>query len=670
MSESICSVFPDSLSYEMQHKRARTAAIALLETGLLVVPAVSFLRIYVQIDEQARAAPAPHLLLLATAWSAVLLVRLLVARLLPVRIGALIATATSSIVWLTLLAYYALATVGLQSWGKIITWPIIQPYLADLPGLLQYLELSEAEAILNTSAALLMAIVLWWRIAGPRDWVRRLDRVMPPRAFAAVTLGGAVALGIRAADIAGGPPTYLREPLSLSFAPPTPAQLGHAVWRRDLVQLARENSARSALAAEHPQRRPVVVLIVSDALRADRMGVFGALRDTTPNLRRRLAEAAAAPPIHAIAACAETSCAMPALLYSKPPRGMVTGALGLSEALNTLGYRSYILLSGDHTNYYGLSQIYRPADLYFDATFQHRRFVNDDRMVLDAVSRLPPPDVSHPTFIQIHLLSNHPLGMRWLGSTWYQPFENYGRWGKGNAHVHLTQKQKELARNYYDNGLRQMDAVADAALVELQRRGYLRDAFVVVTGDHGEMLGEHNMLSHAAGVYQPVLDVPALFLRYGYTAPALRSRAIAQIDIAPTILAELGVRPPSTWQGVPLQGEDPRDVLNFEQGDGAGLLVTRGSYRGHKYWLTLSSGRESVFDLSRDPGELRDITGSVPLAERRIWRRRVLDATLSTGAASSPTGTGAPDTGLHRPDPRDAVRKSEAGVPRGPFSLR
>ncbi len=119
------------------------------------------------------------------------------------------------------------------------------------------------------------------------------------------------------------------------------------------------------------------------------------------------------------------------------------------------------------------------------------------------------------------------------------------------------------AINYYDNGVFQFDGVVKSAIAQLQEKGYLSDAIVVITGDHGEMLGEHGQFGHANGVYEPVLHVPFVIIRYGYTEnySSVLPRVVSQIDIAPTILTDLSMPIPSTWAGRPIQSNDRRDFV-------------------------------------------------------------------------------------------------------------
>ena len=98
-------------------------------------------------------------------------------------------------------------------------------------------------------------------------------------------------------------------------------------------------------------------------------------------------------------------------------------------------------------------------------------------------------------------------------------------------------------RNFYDNGVVRSDAVIAELLAQLKEKGYLQDALVVITADHGESLGEHGLYHHANSVREEVLRIPLVFIAYGSPLrlpPQVRDFA-SQVDIAPTILKELGL---------------------------------------------------------------------------------------------------------------------------------
>src|SRR5581483_8825839 len=107
-------------------------------------------------------------------------------------------------------------------------------------------------------------------------------------------------------------------------------------------------------------------------------------------------------------------------------------------------------------------------------------------------------------------------------------------------------------RNHYHNGVLQADAVIEQIFALLRRKGLLDDAIVVISADHGELLGEQGRLGHAR--FPPIgalVGIPLLIYDSdGHRYPA---RPVAsQVDIAPTLLHRIGAPIPATWGGEPL----------------------------------------------------------------------------------------------------------------------
>jgi arylsulfatase A-like enzyme len=102
----------------------------------------------------------------------------------------------------------------------------------------------------------------------------------------------------------------------------------------------------------------------------------------------------------------------------------------------------------------------------------------------------------------------------------------------------------------YDDKVRQADGVIQQIFAALGAKHYLDDAVVVVTGDHGEGLGERHW-AHGWHLYNEDIRIPLLF--YDTPAPAAKTYPDltfgAQVDIAPTILDRLGLPIPASWEG-------------------------------------------------------------------------------------------------------------------------
>ena len=530
---------------------------------------------------------------------------------------ALLATAF----FLTMLVYYALVLVGLEYWGRVISWELVASYATQMPVLADTLGISLPLAVGAVALVFSAMLAAAWLYAGRFDWAptvaRRVSRPVLWVALPAATL--AVTVGFY--NFLAMPPTRFNEPVSLTLFPLEQAWAfqGQAVDRLSAARLDRlADAARSAYVPSAGSERMNVVLIVADALRPDHMGVHGYARDTTPNLSRLARSGAVrkAPAVHAV--CASSSCGLVGLASSKFVHEFHPGAFTLHEVLKRHGYRVHFVLSGDHTSFYGLKLAYGEADSYFDGSQARGHYMNDDRILLDRLNGFADWD-GKPVMFHFHLMSAHVLGKRDAAAGRFHPAANYagpeGRRENGAPGI-----------NFYDNGVLQADAMIDQLLQTLQLKGYLRSAIVAITADHGESLGEEGLYTHSNSVREPALRIPFLIVSYGHQPVGRidRHAFASQVDIAPTILAELGLPQPATWSGVPLQSAAMRDLTYFQERFNIGLIDHRDPRSVWKYWTDSATRREYAFDLTVDPQERTNAVDRVPPERLREWRLAAL----------------------------------------------
>ncbi|HSP35610.1 MAG TPA: sulfatase-like hydrolase/transferase [Thermoanaerobaculia bacterium] len=143
------------------------------------------------------------------------------------------------------------------------------------------------------------------------------------------------------------------------------------------------------------------------------------------------------------------------------------------------------------------------------------------------------------------------------------------------------------------------------------------DALVIVTGDHGEALGDHGELTHGLFAYESTLKIPLIVEGAGL-GHRTEDAYVRHIDIVPTILAAVGGRQPSDLRGVPLTATiDSRDSY-FES---LSASLNRGwapltgiIHSGEKY---IDLPIAELYDLPNDPKEKNNL---------RDARRRDVDA--------------------------------------------
>src|SRR5262249_19044615 len=106
----------------------------------------------------------------------------------------------------------------------------------------------------------------------------------------------------------------------------------------------------------------------------------------------------------------------------------------------------------------------------------------------------------------------------------------------------------EYKTNPYDGEIAYVDHVFGKLISDLEQSKLLNKTLIIVTGDHGESLGEHDERTHSLFIYNATLHVP-LMIRLPAGKSKVIDDVVGHIDIAPTILEWLGISPDSQMQG-------------------------------------------------------------------------------------------------------------------------
>ncbi len=175
----------------------------------------------------------------------------------------------------------------------------------------------------------------------------------------------------------------------------------------------------------------------------------------------------------------------------------------------------------------------------------------------------------------------------------------------------------------YDGEVAATDAALAPLLQDLRASG--KPTLVIVTGDHGESLGEHGEQTHGLFAYEATLRVPLIIAEL----PASRggevsSVAARHIDILPTLLDAVGQTPPAALPGRTLLPASERQASNSRPSyfEAMTSMLNRG-------WAPLSgivADREKYIDvplperynLAADAGEAANLAGRVAERDRTL----------------------------------------------------
>jgi len=604
----------------------RAAAVRLVgATALLFVLPVSFLAAYVGLLGAPIEAVGPHLWTIAAMAAGLAGARLFLSLLpLSADMRRLLSACLICAVLVGLACLYAASVVGLKFWGRVASVNLVSTYVAQAPALLRTLGFEPAVIYCVIAIPALAGIAIIYFVLMRYDWVPAF-RARVSTATSVVAAAGLCSIfGAWMHGFEDHRWGSKGEPLSLSLYPwqGDRDMESHRIDVFRSKQLLREDErARASYVLASSGPRSNVILIVVDALRADHLSLLGYSRKNTPKLEELRDKGAMNLAAPAMAVCNESFCGLQALASSRYVDQQSEAPITLHEVLKKHGYRVHLIFGGDHTNFYGIDRIYGPVDSYFDGASQKARYVNDDRLVIDRLASFPQWD-RRPTMFQFHLMSTHALGERFADTPEFGPGASYAAVRRGTS----AEESQRLSINHYDRGVLQADAVISKLLGQLDERGYLEDAVVVITGDHGESLGERGRYSHAHSVWQEGLRVPFIVLTFGKANTGnLKPRpVISQIDIAPSVLHMLGLPQPTTWQGVPIQLEKTRRYIHFQQANAIGLMDEASPGGLLKHWVDALSGEQYTFNVTTDPGEKDDLTDKVPVALRQQWRGELM----------------------------------------------
>jgi arylsulfatase A-like enzyme/Flp pilus assembly protein TadD len=372
-----------------------------------------------------------------------------------------------------------------------------------------------------------------------------------------------------------------------------------------------------------------VILISIDTLRTDRLGAYGSRRIHTPTIDGFAADAVLFE--NALTPVPLTAPSHSTMLTGRYPitHGVrMNGSailpdqeLTLAEIARERGMRTAAIVSClVLASRFGLNQGF---DLYYEEGISgapgKRGLWYDERKAARSVERAVKwlhAESDQPFFLWLHLFDpHHPFDPP-------EPFKGVYRDRPYDGEVVYT--DRALAR----------------FMKELKSLGLYDDSLIILVGDHGESLGEHNESFHATFVYDVTMHVPLIIRAPGGRRGARVKGIVSTLDIMPTAVEALGLQVPEGVQGISLLPAVRRGARLPER-----RLYLESIYPGATYgWADVKAVRwgnmkyidlpqPELYDMEEDPRELKNLAGSEPaLAEAARGEYRELTGALTETA--------------------------------------
>jgi len=366
------------------------------------------------------------------------------------------------------------------------------------------------------------------------------------------------------------------------------------------------------------QREPGlnVLLITVDTLRADALGAYGNATVSTPLLDRLSAGG-----VRFSRALAQTVVTLPS--HANILSGRYPFAHGVREnsgfrfpdnvdtlatLLKAQGYRTGAFVSAFPLDVrFGLARGFDVYDDRYGKGAERAAFREPERAGTATVAAAaawiaasPKPQAPSPWFAWVHLYEPHFP---------YAPPEPYAT--RYRAAPYLGEVSAA-------------DAALAPLLAPILEQGGNGRTLVVVTGDHGESLGDHGEQTHGLFAYEATLRVPLIVYQPGLFASRVVDDPVRHVDILPTVLDAMGIAPPQGLDGASLltametggRTDAPSYFEALSASLNRGWAPLSGVARGPLKYIDLPI--PELYDVAADPAEARNLAPSRPEDVRQL----------------------------------------------------
>lgn len=290
------------------------------------------------------------------------------------------------------------------------------------------------------------------------------------------------------------------------------------------------------LACEPSGRRPNVLFVSIDTLRADHLGCYGWPRPTSPNL-----DAVAKKSVVFESAQSSSSWTLPSLA------SLMTSMQASAHACDQIASRldpSYttmaeILRDSGYDTAFVASHVFLSAGYGLQQGFTHV-----DTRILQDESAITSPAVTDwgLSWLEHKAASND--GVPWF--LWLHYFDPHAPY---LVHEGISERfGTETDLDRYDGEIAFTDQHLGRLFEAFERLGFAENTVLVIVADHGEEFGEHGVQGHGYDLHEEVVRVP-LIVRAPGIAPRRVSDVVPTVDVMPTLLELCGARARNEVEG-------------------------------------------------------------------------------------------------------------------------
>lgn len=410
------------------------------------------------------------------------------------------------------------------------------------------------------------------------------------------------------------------------------------------------------------KKRPDIILIVMDTVRADHLSVYGYERETTPFLNKFVENATLFKKSKSSGAMTLTTHAsMFTGMYARSHGAHVTsdepGGKPLAGKFNTMaeilaedGYNTAGVVSnhGYLSSEFNMDQGFRYYDIrcpmmpvgetnkiFFRESIRDALKIFIPRISWEKINRSAETinqvaynllgqlkNDDNPFFLFINYMDAHepyipPAPFDTLFEGKMKNFST-SKFAALKSQVmslvrNMTEKEKRHLLSQYDGGIAYIDSRLEKLIGRLKGDGLYENSLIIITSDHGEAFGEKNMVTHGLAVYEDVTSVPLIIKYPNQNRGRIVDEIVSSVDYLPTVLDIIGKEVPEYIQGTSLLkigNGIKRNVISESYTMGYWKFlhprfdrIQRALYSWPYKFISSTDGELEFYDLSKDPDE-------------------------------------------------------------------
>lgn len=374
-----------------------------------------------------------------------------------------------------------------------------------------------------------------------------------------------------------------------------------------------------------------LLLISIDTCRADYLSCYGCPRQTTPNIDRiaqqgiLFSNVIAPVPITLPAHSSMLTGTVPPYhgVHDNFDYQLSQSNVTLAEILKDNGFMTGAIVSAFVLDsQFGIDQGFNTYNDRFE----------EEHVILDFISERKAKEASR---FAVDWLTEHKDERFFLFLHYFDPHLDYEP-----PEPFATRFQDDL----YAGEVAYTDYCIGKVIEKLKELGLYDSTLIVITGDHGEMLGEHGEDGHCYFIYQSAIKVPLIFKLPGQIKPRKVETIVGLIDIVPTICSLLGIQRPPQIQGIDLSGYFSKHASGDQERYIYCESLTPTAYNGNSLlgvvtdrWKYIQTTQPELYDLANDPKESNNLVTKEPHRARILQDRlkQILEQTVRKQDADS-----------------------------------